>query len=273
MATKVVLDNLEELPEEQRKNYKLNEEDNKYYLDVDPLLNAYNTTKEAKKSLQSKVDQLSAELGKVDVNKYQELLELEKEIQERKAKEAEEKAKAEGDMAALERQWQERFAQSKQEYESKLNEQMEQNNKIKKLQVESKRDADLRKAMQDAEVLHPHFLEHPIKERIKVEMSEDGLYNYKIVNNDGSEMFVFDGDKRVPATMTDLLSEFKKESRWQAAFAPTKMAGIDVSGGNTPSNAPTKGTITRSEFMKTTGEKWMELRDAITSGKMELVED
>ena len=154
MEQKVVVDSLDNVSEDLKKHYKLNESDNKFYLDVDPLLNALSSTKEAKNSLQSKTEQLQAELEKakanqsqVDLEKYNSLLELEKQVELKKQQEAEEKAKREGDIETLQKQWQEKLAQEKQEYEQKLAELTEANGKIKYQEAVSKRDADMRKAI------------------------------------------------------------------------------------------------------------------------------
>lgn len=273
MELKGAVSNIEEIPEEHRKHYSKNEDTGLFIADFTPLLNAYERQKEEAKNLKSKTEELSNKFSQVDVERYNRLVELEKNLEADKAKRAEDDARKRGDFEKLEKTMREAHEAEKAALRKQLEEEGRRNDQILRQSFENHLEAELRKVFADSKVAKPHFIEHEVKGRVKVVKDENGNYTYKVLNRDGSEAspkYTADGVK-APG-LFDLVSEYKADEKWADAFQPTGLNGPALTGKVAPSISD-PDSIKLSVLQQMSGEAYKDAYAKIQSGKLKLVKD
>lgn len=210
MGLKVTVDSLDGLDDGVKSLYK--EENGKYRLDVDGY--------EDVSGLKAQRDAL--------LNEKKEAQRKAKEAEDAAKLAAEEAARKNGDVAALEKSWQEKLAATENTYKSQADALTKQIHGLTVGQTATKLAAELA-ISGSADVLLPH-----IQSRLTVEI-KDGVPSVRVLDLQGK-----------PTAMT--VDELKQEFISNKAFAPLIAASKATGGGASSGGGGAAKTMTRKAF-------------------------
>lgn len=210
MVLKVTVDSLDGLDDSVKSLYK--EDNGKYRLDLD----GYEDTT----GLKAQRDAL--------LNEKKEAQRKTKEAEEAAKAAAEEAARKSGDVAALEKSWQEKLATTESNYKSQADALTKQIHGLTVGQTATKLAAELA-ISGSADVLLPH-----IQNRLTVEI-KDGVPSVRVLDLQGK-----------PTAMT--VDELKQEFISNKAFAPLIAASKATGGGASSGGGGAAKTMTRKQF-------------------------
>jgi len=242
MALKWKISSLDEVDEHIRDQYQPAKNGSGFVLDVD------DSEEERTKNLKSAFETQKGELQKlktqlskfdgVDLDKYQNLLDVQTKLEN-------EKLKKEGDFEKLQQKLEKDFQSKLEASTSKHQQELEHfkgladgyKGQLMKEMVSTGLTGALAKHKGD-----PRFLLHHLESRVKVSEEEvegkpSGKLSVTVLNKDGEAWNVVDDQTKSlrPATYDDLVNEYKNDEEWGGAFYATGAGGTGSSQGSSRS--------------------------------------
>ena len=211
MKTDITKEEYDKLNDDLKGEYE--EKGDKYILKLegdsyDALKNAKKHEAEEHAKTKSRLAELEKRMGELDTAR--------KEAEEKARLEAEEKAKKTGDVDALEKSYQQKLEQLKQDYEAQLE---TANKTLNTVFVDNEAAKLAGELSTSPKVLLPH-----IKSRLSVEKDSEGNFRTRVLDNEG---------KPSSSTLEDLKKEFLKNPDFSGVVTGSKGSG----GGTTSSGS------------------------------------
>lgn len=239
----VTLDSLDGVPEAMHGLFT--ESDGKFVYqskseDTSGLKSALEKERKAAQRFQRELQDLK---GRIDPDRYQELLDAEE-------KRATEKAKAEGDFESLKAKLVEKHAQDRKTWEEREAKLLTE---IRKDKVEAAAALAINEHGANATLLMPH-----IQGRTKVVETEDG-FAVQVLDAAGEPMVA--DSNGTPLGIGGLVEALKQDEKYQPAFPASGRSGSGASEGSGGGGRP--GTADRNDPLA-----WSKNADKIASGEM-----